>query len=317
MKIVILDAYSVNPGDLSLEGFSNFGDLHIYEQTQAHELLERVQGAAVVLTNKVLFTAEVIAQLPQLKYIGILATGVNNVDLEAARKAGIVVTNIPAYSTNSVAQMTFAHFLCVTNHVEDYSHSVRQGDWVNSAHFCFYTHALSEMHGKTLGIVGFGKIGQAIAQIALAFGMRVVFSNRSNKQGLVAQTEQVEINELFAQSDFISLNVPLTAENTGFINADLLALCKPEVVISNTGRGLLVHEQDLADALNACRIKAYCTDVLSQEPPQANNPLLHAKNCYLTPHVAWASIEARKRLVDIALKNVKAFIDGDPQCVVN
>lgn len=317
MKIVILDAHSVNPGDMNLDGFHAFGDVQSYELTLPHEVIERAKDAEVVLSNKVLFTKEVLADLPKLKYLGIFATGVNNVDLAAAREAGVVVTNIPAYSTDSVAQTTFAHFLCVCNHVEDYNRSVQEGAWVNSKHFCFYTHRILEMSGKTLGIVGFGKIGQAIAKIALAFGMRVIFANRSNKQGLVANSTQVAIEELFAQSDFISLNAPLTADNEGFICAELLRRCKSNVIISNTGRGALVNEQDVADALHQRQIAAYCADVLSQEPPQANNPLLHAPNCYLTPHVAWASVEARRRLIDIAVQNVQAYAAGNPQNVVN
>ncbi|MFV0365754.1 MAG: D-2-hydroxyacid dehydrogenase [Mangrovibacterium sp.] len=316
MNIVILDAYSVNPGDLPLDVFAPLGELTIYELTAPQEVAARAKDADIILTNKVLFTKEVFAELPKLKYLGVLATGVNNVDLVAATEAGVVVTNIPAYSTDSVAQMTFAHFLCVTNHVEDYNRSVHEGQWVNAKHFCFYTHSLMELSGKTLGVVGFGKIGQAIAKIAQAFNMKVIFANHSHKQGLVPNTTQVSLVELFAQSDFISLNAPLTADNVGFVNAELLVHCKTEVVISNTGRGPLVNDQELADALNDGVIKAYCTDVLSQEPPQANNPLLHAKNCYLTPHVAWASLEARRRLVDIAVNNVRAFVHGDPVNVV-
>ncbi|MFV0291392.1 MAG: D-2-hydroxyacid dehydrogenase [Mangrovibacterium sp.] len=317
MKIVILDSYSVNPGDLSLDAFSAFGTLEIHELTAPHEVVSRAADAEIVLTNKVLFSKEIFAQLPRLKYLGVFASGVNNVDLAAAKEAGVLVTNIPAYSTDSVAQMTFAHFLAVSNHVESYNNAVHEGQWVNSKHFCFYTHPLLELSGKTLGIVGFGKIGQAIAKIALSFGMNVIFANRSNKQGLMPETNQVELGELFSTSDFISLNAPLTSENSGFVNANLLAQCKPNVIISNTGRGPLVNDVDVADALNTGIIAAYCTDVLSQEPPQANNPLLSAKNCYITPHVAWASVEARTRLRAIALNNVKSFIEGEPVNVVN
>ncbi|MFV0553830.1 MAG: D-2-hydroxyacid dehydrogenase [Mangrovibacterium sp.] len=317
MKIIILDAYSVNPGDLSLDSFAELGELQIYDLTQPHEVVARAKEAEIILTNKVLFTKDVFAQLPKLKYLGVLATGVNNVDLAAAKEAGVVVTNIPAYSTDSVAQMTFAHFLTVSNHVEDYSRSVSAGEWVKAKHFCFYIHSLMELSGKTLGIVGFGKIGQAIAKIALAFGMKVIFANRSNKQGLMPETTQVELHELFRTSDFISLNAPLTADNEGFVNAGLLATCKKEVVISNTGRGPLVKECDVADALNKGSIKAYCADVLSQEPPRADNPLLSAPNCYLTPHVAWASLEARTRLRKIAYDNVRSFLSEKAINVVN
>ncbi|MFV0522054.1 MAG: D-2-hydroxyacid dehydrogenase [Mangrovibacterium sp.] len=317
MKIVVLDTYSVNPGDLSFNTLEDLGTVQMYELTQPQEVIERARDAEIILTNKVLFSKDIITELPQLKYIGILATGVNNVDLDAAREAGITVTNIPAYSTDSVAQMVFAHFLCVTNHVEDYNKSVHEGAWVNSPHFCFYTHRLLEMSGKTLGIVGFGKIGQTIAKIALAFGMQVIFVNRSNKEGVMPRTKQVGMNELFSKSDFISLNAPLTADNEGFINANLLDSCKKEVIISNTGRGALVNEHDMANALRNQTIQAYCTDVLSQEPPQADNPLLQAKNCYLTPHVAWASVEARRRLIEIAVQNVRYFLENSPQNVVN
>ncbi|MFV0484031.1 MAG: D-2-hydroxyacid dehydrogenase [Bacteroidales bacterium] len=315
MKIVVLDAYPASADDSSWDGLKRLGATEVYVHTSEEQVLERSADADIILTNKVIFNKDVIALLPKLKYIGVLATGINNIDLEAATRAGITITNIPAYSTDSVAQMAFAHFLCATNKVESYSDDVHKGEWEKSKHFCFYTHKQIELSSKTLGIIGFGKIGQKIAKIGQSFGMNIVFSNRSNKRGLISGTEQVNITTLFSVCDFISINTPLTEDNKGFINLSLLSRCKDSVVISNTGRGLLVNEQDMANALEQGLVSAYCADVLSSEPPSSNNPLLHARNCYLTPHIAWATVEARTRLIRIATENVECFILGRPQCI--
>ncbi|MFV0344722.1 MAG: D-2-hydroxyacid dehydrogenase [Bacteroidales bacterium] len=317
MNIVVLDAYPASADDSSWDGLKKLGATEVYVHTSEGQVLERSADADIILTNKVIFNKDIIAKLPKLKYIGVLATGVNNLDMSAASAAGITVTNIPAYSTDSVAQMAFAHFLSVANKVESYSADVRKGEWEQSKHFCFYTHKQVELSGKTLGIIGFGKIGQKIAKISQAFGMNVVFNNRSDKRGLISGTEQVDIETLFSVCDFISVNTPLTEENKEFIDSSLLSKCKDSVVISNTGRGLLVNEQDMADALEQGLIRAYCADVLSSEPPSGDNPLLHARNCYLTPHIAWATVEARARLINIATENVEYFIRGRPQCVCN
>ncbi|MFV0505263.1 MAG: D-2-hydroxyacid dehydrogenase [Bacteroidales bacterium] len=317
MNIVVLDAFPASANDCAWEELRKLGNTTVYVHTSKEQVLERSADAEVILTNKVIFSKDVISQLTKLKYIGVLATGINNIDLDAATKAGVVVTNVPAYSTDSVAQMTFAHFLCVANKVESYSEDVHKGEWERSKHFCFYSHMQIELCNKTLGIIGFGKIGQKIAQIGQAFGMNIVFNNRSDKRGLMNATEQLDIETLFRVSDFISVNVPLTEDTKEFINLSLLAECKNNVVISNTGRGLLVNEHDMAEALEQELIRAYCADVLSSEPPMENNPLLRTRNCYLTPHIGWATVEARMRLINIATENVEGFIGGQAKCVCN
>lgn len=316
MNIVILDGYTLNPGDLSWEGIAKLGNCAIYDRTPAELTLERAKNAEVVITNKVILNQETISQLPKLKYIGVLATGYNVVDIQAARDAGITVTNIPAYSTASVAQMVFSHILHFVQNVSVHAHSVSAGDWAESIDFAYWKTPQTELAGKTLGIIGFGQIGQAVAQIGLAFGMNIIYHNRSKKEtGLAAV--QVELNELLEKSDFISINCPLTTENTGFINKSTLEKMKPTAFLVNTGRGPLINEQDLADALNTGKIAGAGLDVLAVEPASKNNPLPKAKNCFITPHIAWATFEARTRLMQIATQNLDAFLSGNPENVVS
>ncbi|MFW5831476.1 MAG: D-2-hydroxyacid dehydrogenase [Prolixibacteraceae bacterium] len=316
MKIVVLDGYTVNPGDLSWEGIQKQGDLTVYDRTPPEKTVERAKGATAIFTNKVEINGEIIRQLPDLKFIGVLATGINVVDTEAARKAGIVVTNIPAYSTTSVAQTVFAHILHYTQNVAGHAQSVANGDWANSIDFCYRITPQIELNGKTLGIIGFGQIGREVAKIGLAFGMKIIFNNRSKKQTSLA-AEQVDLNTLLSESDFISINCPLTPENKGFINKTAIEKMKPAAFLVNTGRGALINEEDLADALNHGRIAGAGLDVLALEPPKPDNPLPVAKNCRITPHIAWATIEARRRLMQIAGENLRSFIEGKPQNVVN
>jgi len=316
MNIVVLDGNTLNPGDLSWERIEKFGNFAVYERTPAELTVERAKDAEAVFTNKVILNAETIAQLPKLKFIGVLATGFNVVDTKAARDANIVVCNIPAYSTASVAQMVFAHILHFSNHVATHAASVSKGDWAESVDFAYWLTPQTELAGKTLGIIGFGQIGQAVARIALALGMKVIFNNRSIKNTGLDAT-QTDLDTLLASSDFISINCPLTEENKGFINRASIEKMKTSAFLINTGRGPLVNEQDLADALNSGRIAGAGLDVLSVEPATKDNPLPKAKNCFITPHIAWATFEARTRLMQIAGDNLQAFIDGNPINVVN
>jgi glycerate dehydrogenase len=316
MKIVVLDGYALNPGDLSWKGFQELGECNIYDRTSPELIIERTRGAAIAITNKVVFNEEIIGQLPQLKYIGVLATGFNVVDTVAARNAGIVVTNIPAYSTVSVAQMVFAHILNFTQHVGVHAQSISTGEWSASADFAYWKTPQVELAGKTLGIIGFGQIGQEVAKIALAFGMRVIFTNRSKKKTEI-EAVQVDLDSLLQESDFVSINCQLTPENMGFINKETIGKMKPTAFLINTGRGPLVNENDLAEALNLGAIAGAGLDVLSVEPPSSENPLPNAKNCFITPHIAWATFEARTRLMQIATANLKAFLEGTSVNVVN
>lgn len=316
MKIAILDGYAVNPGDLSWEGIKKLGACAIYDRTPPELTVERVKNADVVLTNKVVIDQAVIEQLPKLKYIGVFATGYNVVDLAAAKKAGITVTNIPAYSTASVAQMVFSHLLNFAQNVAVHAQSVAEGEWAKSLDFTYWKSPQTELAGKTLGIIGFGQIGQAVAKIGLAFGMKIIFNNRSQKETGI-EARQVDLDTLLSQSDFVSLHCPLTDENKGFINNAAIEKMKRTTFLVNTGRGPLINEQDLADALNAERIAGAGLDVLSTEPPSMDNPLPTAKNCYITPHIAWATYEARSRLMEIAVQNLTAFKNGKPINVVN
>ncbi|WP_297273133.1 D-2-hydroxyacid dehydrogenase [uncultured Bacteroides sp.] len=310
MKIVVLDGYAANPGDLSWDGMKALGECVIYERTAPEQVLERAAGAEVILTNKVVITAEHIASLPDLKYIGVLATGYNIVDVEAARNRGIVVTNIPAYSTDSVAQMVFAHILNICLQVQHYTEEVRGGRWTSSPDFCFWDTPLMELSGKKLGIVGLGHTGSATARIAIGFGMQVcAYTSKSHFQ-LIPEIKKMELDELFRECDIVSLHCPLNEQTRGMVNAARLKTMKPTAILINTGRGPLVNEQDLADALNNGTIYAAGVDVLSQEPPCADNPLLHARNCFITPHIAWASGEARQRLMQIAVDNLNGYITG-------
>jgi len=316
LKIVVLDGFAMNPGDLSWENLKKLGECAIFDRTKPEEVLERAIGADVLITNKVIINKELMNNLPTLKYIGVTATGYNVVDVQAASERNIVVTNIPAYSTNSVAQLVFSHILNVANRVELHATSVRNEEWTQNPDFSYSKSPQIELAGKTLGIVGFGLIGRKVAEIGLAFGMKVIFQNRSEKADLPSGITQKSLSKVFAESDFVSLNCPLTAENAEFVNRDLLKTMKPTAVLINTGRGGLVNEQDLADALNSGQLLAACLDVLSKEPPMPENPLVSAKNCFITPHIAWATSEARQRLLTITTDNLKSFIASNPQNVV-
>jgi glycerate dehydrogenase len=316
MKIVVLDGYTLNPGDLSWEGIKQLGDCTIYDRTPAEKIIERATGARAVFTNKVLFDKGTIGQLPDLEFIGVLATGYNVVDIEAAREAGITVSNIPAYSTASVAQMVFSHILHFVQNVSVHAASVKAGEWANSIDFSYHKTPQTELAGKTLGIIGFGQIGQAVGRIGLAFGMKIIFNNRSPKETDL-DARQVDLDTLLTQSDFISINCPLTDENEGFFNKSIIEKMKPTAFLVNTGRGPLINEDDLAEALINGRIAGAGLDVLSTEPPRPGNPLTTATNCSITPHIAWATTEARERLMQIATENLKAFLEGKPQNKVN
>ncbi len=310
MKIVALDGYAANPGDLSWDELKALGECVIYDRTAPEEVLERAADAEVVLTNKVVITADMMAALPQLKYIGVMATGYNIVDIDAARERGIIVTNIPSYSTDSVAQMVFAHILNIAQQVQHHSEAVHQGRWTASKDFCFWDTPLIELRGKKLGIVGLGNTGYTTARIAIGFGMEVyAYTSKSSFQ-LPPEIKKMELDQLFSECDVISLHCLLTDKTRELVNAARLKLMKPTAILINTGRGQLVNEQDLADALNNGQIYAAGLDVLSQEPPKADNPLLTARNCYITPHIAWASAAARERLMGILLDNLKGYIEG-------
>ena len=316
-KIVILDGYTANPGDLSWEGLKGWGEVTVYDRTLPSETVARAADAEIVLTNKVVIGRTEMAQLPLLKYIGVLATGYNVVDLKAAQERGITVTNVPAYSTESVAQMVFAHLLTVTNHTERYAQENRQGRWSKNPDFCYYDTSIHELAGKTFGIVGLGNIGQRVAEIARAFGMRVKALTSKPAEALPEGIMKADLKELFQTSDVISLHCPLTPDTHHLINDETIAWMNPETILINTGRGPLVDDAALAGALEAGRIKAYCADVMTEEPPRADNPLLKMKNAYITPHIAWATLEARQRLIQIATDNVRAFLTAHPQNVVN
>lgn len=315
-KIVGLDGYALNPGDLSWKEIEKLGDFTVYERTPPELTVERAKDAEAVFTNKVIFDESVINQLPNLNYIGVLATGYNVVDIGAAKRAGIVVTNIPAYSTASVAQMVFSQILNFVQNVSVHAESVSAGEWAKNKDFSYWKTPQVELADKTLGIIGFGQIGQAVAKIGLAFGMKIIFNNRSKKETEI-DARQVDLDTLLSKSDFISINCPLTSENAGFINKAAIEKMKPTAFLVNTGRGPLINEQDLADALNSEKIAGAGLDVLSTEPPSGNNPLPKAKNCTITPHIAWATYEARTRLMKIASENLKAFFNGKPINVVN
>ena len=316
-KIVILDGYTANPGDLSWEGLKEWGEGTVYDRTQPSETVARAADAEIVLTNKVIIGRTEMAQLPLLKYIGVLATGYNVVDLKAAQERGITVTNVPAYSTESVAQMVFAHLLTVTNHTERYALENRQGRWSKNPDFCYYDTSIRELAGKTFGIVGLGNIGQRVAQIARAFGMQVKALTSKPAEALPEGIQKADLKELFQTSDVISLHCPLTPDTHHLINNETIAWMNPETILINTGRGPLVDDAALATALETGRIKAYCADVMTEEPPKADNPLLKTKNAYITPHIAWATLEARQRLIQVATDNVRAFLTAHPQNVVN
>lgn len=339
MKIVILDGYTANPGDLSWSALESVGELTVYDRTLPEETIERARDAEIVLTNKVWMGKQEMEQLPRLKYIGVLATGYNVVDTDAANEHGIIVTNVPAYSTMSVAQMVFAHLLTVTNRTEHYARQNREGKWAASPDFCYWDTQLTELAGKTFGIVGLGNIGTRVAEIAEAFGMKVVAYTSKTERELPFFVEKRNLTELLKQSDVVSLHCPLAPGTRHLINSQTLRMMKPTAILINTGRGPLVNEQDVADALNQNRLRAFCADVLSEEPPraegplhqpvatqgvlqvdseraQSSSPLLQCANAFITPHIAWATKEARMRLVEVAINNVRAFVDEHPQNVV-
>ncbi|MCI5709925.1 MAG: D-2-hydroxyacid dehydrogenase [Prevotella sp.] len=317
MKIVILDGYAANPGDLSWEPLKQFGTLTVYPRSAANEVEERAKDADIILTNKVAFTEKVFARLPHLKYLGILATGYNIADLEAAKLHGVVVTNIPAYSTDSVVQMTFAQILNITNRIGHYAQLNREGRWSSNPDFCYWDTPLVELAGKTLGIVGLGHIGMKVAQMARVFGMDVFAMTSKNSAELPYGIQKTTFEGLLGVSDILSLHCPLTAQTNELINKQSLAKMKPGAILINTGRGPLVNEADVVEALTDGRLGAYGADVMCQEPPAADNPLFKAPNAYITPHIAWASREARQRLLGVAFDNVRAFLAGTPQNVVN
>lgn len=316
VRIVILDGYTANPGDLSWKELEALGQLTVYERTKPDETVARAAEADIVLTNKVIIGKAEIEQLPHLKYIGVLATGYNVVDIKAAHERGIIVTNVPAYSTESVAQMVFAHLLTVTNRTEHYAIQNRAGRWTNNPDFSYSDTLLTEIAGKTIGIVGLGNIGKRVAQIALAFGMKVKAFTSKAAETLPDGIQKADMQELFSTADVISLHCPLTDNTKHLINADTIGLMKKTAIVINTGRGPLVDDQAVADALEDKRIAAYCADVLTEEPPRVDNPLLKQQNAYITPHIAWATVEARVRLLQVAIENVRAFLNGTPQNVV-
>ena len=316
MKIVILDGYTANPGDLSWNELEKLGELTVYDRTKPSETLARIADAAIVLTNKVIISREIIAQLPQLKYIGVLATGFNVVDTEAARERGIIVTNVPAYSTESVAQMVFAHLLTVTNRTEHYAIQNRGDRWSENPDFCYWDFPHTELAGKTFGIVGLGHIGLRVAQIAHAFGMKVKALTSKSADALPNGVEKAPIEELLATADVLSLHCPLTADTRHLINTHTLRQMKPTAILINTGRGPLIEDQAVADALAEGRLAAFCADVLTEEPPKTDNPLLKQPNAFITPHIAWATKEARIRLLQVATDNVRSFLSGNPINVV-
>lgn len=317
MKIVVMDGKGVNPGDMSWKQIQQFGELIVYERTASEEIIDHVGDAEIVLTNKTVFDEDTIAKLKNVKYIGVLATGYNVVDLKAASKRGIVVTNIPAYSTDSVAQMTFAHILNVTNHVDHYARASRDGEWSRCPDFCYCDKPLVELAGKTIGIIGLGNIGMKVANIALNFGMNVIAYTSKEPKEIPNGINKASIDNILSDSDIISLHCPLTKQTRELINKDSIAKMKRSVIVVNTGRGPLVNEEDVANALHNGLIGAYCADVMCSEPPSADNPLFVEQNAYITPHVAWASKEARIRLMDIAEKNIHSFLSGKPINVVN
>ncbi|MDF1536804.1 MAG: D-2-hydroxyacid dehydrogenase [bacterium] len=310
MKIVVLDGYTLNPGDLSWEGLGKLGEVTVHDRTSPDELMDRAVGAEVLLTNKVILDAEAITNLPDLKYVGVLATGYNVVDLEAAAQSGIAVTNVPAYSTDSVAQMVFALLLELINGVGRHSRSVRSGIWSKSPDFSFHEIPLVELSGLTIGIVGYGAIGQGVARIARAMGMKVLVHTRT--PGSEEGVQYLDLDTLFNESDVVSLHCPLTDKTVGIVNRERLTRMKPSAFLINTARGPLVDEQALADALNAGALAGAGLDVLSVEPPPPGNPLLSARNCVITPHIAWATKAARGRLMGTVVSNLEAWMDGRP-----
>lgn len=319
MKIVNLDGYTTNPGDLSWDGIKALGDYTVYDRTNPDQILERAKGANALIINKTIVDRRLLEALkPELEYIGLQSTGYNVVDCEAAKELGITISNIPAYSTNAVAQLVFAFILQITNKVTLHSDAVINGEWCSCPDFCFWKAPLTELAGKTIGIIGFGAIGQRVARLAEAFDMNVLaYAPRPKDKGELKSVEFVELEYLLKNSDVITCHCPLTPETTCLINKDTLSLMKNTAIFINTSRGPVVDQDALADALNNDKIMAAGLDVLEVEPAREDNPLLKAKNCFITPHIAWAAKETRKRLLDILEDNLKAYINGTPQNVVN
>lgn len=317
MKIVVLDGYTENPGDLSWEGFEKLGDLTVYDRTIKEEIAARFGDAEAVIVNKTPIDKEVLNSCPQVRYIGVLATGYNVVDIQAARERGIPVCNIPTYGTTAVAQMTFALLLEICHHVAEHSEAVKKGEWTDNKDWCFWKYPLMELTGKKMGIIGFGRIGQAVGKLAKAFGMQVVAYDANQNESGRKIGNYVTLDELLKESDVISLNCPLFPETEGIINKNNISKMKEGVILINTSRGALINEDDLADALRTKKVYAAACDVVSTEPIMPDNPLLGCYNSILTPHIAWAPKESRQRLMDVAVSNLKGFIEGKWINVVN
>ncbi|MDC7229467.1 MAG: D-2-hydroxyacid dehydrogenase [Sphaerochaetaceae bacterium] len=314
-KIVILDGYTENPGDLSWDGFAELGDLTVYDRTPSDLIAQRIADADIVITNKTPLTAETIKNAEKMQYIGVLATGYNVIDVQTAKERGVVVTNIPTYGTDAVAQFVFALLLEICHHVQHHSDAVKEGRWSKAPDFCFWDYPLIELVGKTMGIIGYGRIGQATGRIAKAFGMNVIAYDSYQNPEL--KDEYVSLDTLLSESDVIALHCPLFPETEGIINKESIAKMKDGVILINNSRGPLIVEQDLVDALNSGKIAAAGLDVVSSEPIREDNPLLQAKNCLITPHISWAPKESRQRLMDIAVANLRGFLSGARQNVVN
>jgi glycerate dehydrogenase len=317
MNIVVLDGYSLNPGDLSWTELEKLGSCVIYDRTAPEDVIKRSRNADIIITNKARFPAEIIEKLPRLKYIGVTATGYNIIDINAARRHDIIVTNVPAYSTLSVAQLVFAHILNLCHHVSRHSHAVKSGKWASSPDFCFWDYCLIELAGLTLGIIGMGQIGQAVARIGREFGMNIIYHTHRQPAQIPTEYQSMDIATIFRESDIVSLHCPLTPATEKMVNTERLSLMKPTAFLINTSRGRVIDEPALADALNSGKIAGAGLDVLSCEPPKPNNPLLTAENCYITPHIAWATQAARQRLMNVVIKNVHAFLECKPTNVVN
>lgn len=317
MNITVLDGYTLNPGDLTWDALAALGNLTVYDRTEPEQTVERAKDSEIVITNKTVLDAATIASLPKLRYIGVLATGYNVVDTAAAARAGVVVTNIPSYSTQSVAQMAISLLLAIVERVEHYAEKNRAGGWSRSEDFCYMDFPLMELAGKQFGVVGFGHTGSATAKVASALGMKIAVSTSKPQEALPAGYRKMTLDEIFATSDVVSLHCPLAADTKHLVNRERLSMMKRTAILINTGRGPLIDEDALAAALKDGEIYAAGLDVLSSEPPAADNPLLSAPNCFITPHIAWATFEARKRLMEIAVSNVEAYLAGKPQNVVN
>jgi glycerate dehydrogenase len=317
LKILVLDGHTLNPGDLSWDDLAEFGELEVHERTQAEQVEKRCAGAEIIITNKAIVSRETIENLPDLQYVGVTATGVNIVDCKAATERSIPVTNVPSYGPRSVAQMAFAHILHFTQQTAHHANEVAKGRWANCPDFCFTDFPLMELDSLVLGILGYGDIGKETARIGRAFGMEVIAHSRSLIESIPGEVEAIDLAELFVRSDILSLHCPLTPETEKVVNAESLASMKASAFLINTGRGSLVDEQALANALNAGKLAGAGLDVLSTEPPPPDNPLIGAKNCIVTPHIAWATLAARRRLLDGTVANLKAFLEGVPKNIVN